>query len=86
MEESGANFAIGADWSSFCAVRTAADFVLRHAVLWRKMSGGTSSGWGCGFVERDLSVAATCGQRGLNVMDYQRHRVKPISTAGGCPI
>jgi transposase len=48
----------------------AAERALRHAVLWRKMSGGTASEWGSRFVERVLSVAATCRQRGLNVLDY----------------
>lgn len=48
----------------------AAERALRHAVLWRKMSGGTASERGSRFVERVLSVAATCRQRGLNVLDY----------------
>lgn len=48
----------------------AAERTLRHAVLWRKMSGGTASEWGSRFVERVLSVAATCRQRGPNVLDY----------------
>jgi len=38
----------------------AAERALRHAVLWRKSSGGTASEWGSRFVERVLSVAATC--------------------------
>jgi transposase len=48
----------------------AAERALRHAVLWRKSSGGTASGWGSGFVERVLSVAATCRQQGRNVLEY----------------
>ncbi|WP_406700688.1 IS66 family transposase [Singulisphaera sp. Ch08] len=48
----------------------AAERALRHAVLWRKSSGGTASEWGSRFVERVLSVAATCRQRGRNVLEY----------------
>jgi len=33
---------------------------LRHAVLWRTMSGETAFEWGSRFVERVLSVALTC--------------------------
>jgi transposase len=40
----------------------AAERALRHAVLWRKSSGGTASEGGSRFVERVLSVAATCRQ------------------------
>ena len=48
----------------------AAERALRHAVLWRKSSGGTASEWGSRFVERVLSVAATCRQQGRNVLEY----------------
>jgi transposase len=48
----------------------AAERALRHAVLWRKSSGGTASEWGSRFVERVLSVAATCRQQGRNVLDF----------------
>jgi hypothetical protein len=41
----------------------AEDRALRHAVLWRKSSGGTASGWGSRLVELILSVVATCRQR-----------------------
>jgi transposase len=34
----------------------------RHAVLWRKSSGGTNSETGSRFVERILGVVATCRQ------------------------
>jgi transposase len=34
------------------------------------MSGRTASAWGSRFVERVLSVAATCRQQGRNVLDY----------------
>jgi transposase len=39
-------------------------------VLWRKSSGGTASEWGSRFVERVLSVVATCRQQGRNVLEY----------------
>jgi len=43
--------------------------VLRHAVLWCKSSGGTDSEAGSRFVERMLSVVATCRQQNRNVLD-----------------
>jgi transposase len=43
---------------------------LRHAVIWRRISGGTDSVEGSRFVERMLSVVATCRQQGRNVLDY----------------
>jgi transposase len=48
----------------------AAERALRHAVLWRKSSGGTASEWGSRFVERVLSVAATCRQQSRNVLEF----------------
>jgi transposase len=43
---------------------------LRHAVIWRRISGGTDSASGSRFVERMLTVVATCRQQGRNVLDY----------------
>ncbi|WP_165227055.1 IS66 family transposase [Aquisphaera insulae] len=43
---------------------------MRHAELWRKSSGGTASPWGPRFVERGLSVAATCRQQRRNELEY----------------
>jgi transposase len=48
----------------------AAERALRHAVIWRRISGGTDSVHGSRFVERMLSVVATCRQQGGNVLDY----------------
>jgi len=48
----------------------AAERALRHAVLWRKASGGTESDSGSPFVERMLSVVATCRQQGRNALEY----------------
>jgi transposase len=50
----------------------AAERALRHAVLWRKTSGGTASASGSRFVERVLSAVATCRQQGRNVLEYLR--------------
>jgi transposase len=48
----------------------AAERALRHAVIWRRISGGTDSEAGSRFVERMLSVVATCRQRGDGVLDF----------------
>ena len=40
------------------------------AVRWRKMSAGTDSELGSRFVERILSVVATCRQQGRDVLEY----------------
>src|SRR3982751_5837714 len=47
-----------------------AERALRHGVIYRKLSGGTDSESGSRFVERILSVVATCRQQGFNVLDY----------------
>lgn len=48
----------------------AAERALRPAVLWRKGSFGTQSDGGARFVERMLTVTATCKQQGRSVLDY----------------
>jgi transposase len=48
----------------------AAERALRHAVIWRKTSGGTEGGSGSPFVERMLSVVATCRQQGRHALEY----------------
>jgi len=48
----------------------AAERALRHAVLWRKGSGGTDSHRGSRFVERVLSIRETCRQQGRGLLDY----------------
>ena len=47
-----------------------AEQAIRPAVLWRKGSFGTQSDAGAHFVERMLSVAATCKQQGRSLLDY----------------
>jgi transposase len=63
----------------------AAERALRHAVLWRKSSGGTASEWGSRFVERVLSVSATCRQQGRNVLDYLTACFQAGITGGQLP-
>jgi transposase len=61
-----------------------AERALRFAVIWRRISGGTDSRRGSRFVERMLSVVATCRQRRRNVLEYLRscfeaeHQGQPI--------
>ena len=47
-----------------------AEQALRPAVLWRKGSFGTHSDEGARFVERLLTVTATCRHQGRSVLDY----------------
>jgi transposase len=47
-----------------------AERALRHGVIYRKTSGGTDSESGSRFVERMLSVVATCRQQGRSVLEY----------------
>jgi transposase len=51
----------------------AAERALRPAVLWRKGSFGTQSDAGARFVERLLTVVATCHQHGRDVLAYLTH-------------
>ena len=48
----------------------AAERAVRHAVCWRKTSYGTDSERGSRFVERMLTVVATCRQQGRGVLDF----------------
>jgi hypothetical protein len=48
----------------------AAERAERHAVIWRRISEGTDSAEGSRFVERMLTVVATCRQQGRDVLDY----------------
>lgn len=48
----------------------AAERALRHGVIYRKTNGGTDSESGSRFVERILSVVATCRRQGVGVLDY----------------
>ena len=48
----------------------AAERALRHAVCWRKTSYGTDSEKGSRFVERVLTVVASCQQQGRNLLTF----------------
>ena len=48
----------------------ATERALRHGVIWRKTSYGTDSERGSRFVERLLTVVATCRQRGGDVLGF----------------
>ncbi len=48
----------------------ATERALRHGVIWRKTSHGTDSEAGSRFVERMLTVVATCRQRGRDVLEF----------------
>ena len=48
----------------------AAERAVRHAVCWRKTSHGTDSERGSRFVERILTVVATCRQQERGVLDF----------------
>ncbi len=48
----------------------AAERALRPAVLWRTGSFGTQSDGGFRFIERLLTVAATCKQQGRGLLDF----------------
>lgn len=50
----------------------AAEQIVRQAVLWRKMSFGTQSHRGARYVERMLSVCATCRLQERSIIDYIR--------------
>ena len=39
-------------------------------MIWRRISGGTGSTAGSRFVERMLTVVATCRRQKRNVLDY----------------
>jgi transposase len=48
----------------------AVERALRHAVIWRLISGGTDRVDGSRFVERMPTIVATCRQQGRIVLDY----------------
>jgi transposase len=63
----------------------AAERALRHAVMWRKASGGTDSETGSRFVENVLTVVATCRQQGRGVLDYLVRCCEAHLRGTGCP-
>jgi transposase len=53
----------------------AAERAVRHAVCWRKTSYGTDGERGSRFVERMLSVVASCRSQGRGVMEFLRQAI-----------
>jgi transposase len=64
---------------------SAAERALRHAVSWRKSSGGTASEWGSRSVERVLSVAGTCRQQWRNVLEFPTRCFRSQQSGQGLP-
>ncbi len=62
-----------------------AERTIRSYVLWRKTSFGTQSERGNLFVERMMTVSATCKQQGRNVLDYVTEAVKENLRGGEVP-
>jgi transposase len=63
----------------------AAEQAIRPAVLWRKGSFGTQSTTGNRFVERLLSVAATCKQQDRSLLAYLTPAAPPPRPGALCP-
>ena len=59
----------------------AAERALRHAVCWRKTSYGTDSASGSRFVERILTVVASCRQQGRNVLAFLTDAIHAARTS-----
>lgn len=57
-------------WHKVEPTNNSAERALRHAVLWRKGSGGTDGSRGSRFVERVLSIRETCRQQGRELLGY----------------
>ena len=55
-----------------------AERALRHAVIWRKICGGTASERGSRFVERILTTIATLKQQGRDVRDFLTRAVRAL--------
>ncbi len=63
----------------------AAERALRHAACWRKTSGGTDGESGSRFVERVLTVVATCRQQGRDVLAFLTDAVRAARTGAAPP-
>ena len=64
---------------------TAAERALRPAVLWRKGCFGSRSEAGCRFVERMLSVRATCASQGQALFAFLTQAVHAAWTGAPAP-
>jgi transposase len=63
----------------------AAERALRHAVCWRKTSYGTDTAAGSRFVERMLTVVASCRQQGRDVLGFLVEAVQAARTGATSP-
>jgi transposase len=63
----------------------AAERALRHAVCWRKTSYGTDSAGGSRFVERVLTVVASCRQQGRDVLAFLTDAIHAARTGTTTP-
>lgn len=63
----------------------AAERAVRHAVCWRKTSYGTDTEAGSRFVERILTVVASCRQQGRNVLKFPVDAVQAARTGATPP-
>ena len=63
----------------------AAERALRHAVCWRKTSGGTDGASGSRFVERVLTVVASSRQQGRDVLAVLTEAVQAARTGATPP-
>ncbi len=64
----------------------AAERALRPAVLWRKGCFGSRSAVGARFVERMLSVRATCASQGRALFTFLTHAVHAAWTGATAPV
>lgn len=64
---------------------SAAERAVRHAVCWRKTSYGTDRESGSRFVERVLTVVASCRQQGRNVLGFLADAVQAARTGTAAP-
>lgn len=63
----------------------AAERALRPAVLWRKGCFGNQSESGMRYAERILSVAATCRQQGIPLLDFLSRSISALRSGGPAP-
>jgi len=58
---------------------------VRHGVIYRKISYGTHSEWGSRFVERILTVHASCKQQGRSAVAFVRQACEAVLTRSPPP-
>lgn len=73
------------DVSGVEPTNNAAERTIRSAVLWRKTSFGVQSERGRRFVERMLTVRASCRLRGVSVAEFVRNAVAARRSGGVAP-